>query len=91
MKRADILTYASLYRDFMKNDMEDTEENNHYTRMKALAHMFDIESLNELDKQAYLKEVAPISNVIRALINANVSDDKIIVVLKALGWGDIED
>lgn len=91
MKRTDILAYLSLYRDFLKNDMENTEENNYHVRNKALMRVFGVESLNDLDRNIYLKEIAPMIDVIRALINANVSDDKIIVVLKALDWGDIED
>lgn len=91
MKRTDILAYLSLYRDFLKNDMENTEENNYHVRNKALMRVFGVESLNDLDRNIYLKEIAPMIDVIRALINANVPDDKIIVVLKALDWGHIED
>ena len=91
MKRTDILTYFSLERDYLKNGREDTKENNYKVRLKALTHMLGVESLNDLDKNTYLREIAPMSEVIIALIKANVSDDKIIAVLKALDWGEIED
>lgn len=91
MKRTDILAYASLYRDYIRNDMEDTDGNDYETRSKLLARMYGVESLNNLDKKTYLRKVEPFTSMVRILADCNVSDDKIIAVLKLLDWGHIED
>ena len=91
MKRKDILAYASLYRDYIRNDMEDTDGNDYETRSKLLARMYGVESLNSLDKKTYLRKVEPFTSMVRILADCNVSDDKIIEVLKVLNWGYIED